>query len=161
MLSRPGTAWMPSVSAGSAGTLVAGNVLGDEARLFDAETLETVPFQDAPQDAISVALSPDGSQLAVATHWTDDQPLRLYDLPSGKLSERQPGGIPANSGLNPLYLHDVDPAFSSDGSRMVAELQRFFPETEWGPSGLTMVWDLADPAEPVSRSGCRRSPSPR
>ena len=57
----------------------------------------------------------------------EEQPLRLYDLPRGTLAQAQPGGIPASSSLNPNGSYDVDPAFSRDGSRLVAELQRSRP----------------------------------
>ena len=147
---RPGTAWMPTISASAQGDLIAGNILGDQARLFDASTLEPRAFPDAPVDALSLALAPDGSRLVVATSYEEDQPLRLYDLPEGTLSEVQPGGLPASSGLNPYERHDADPAFSRDGSRLVAELQHFNPEPPgFSAWGRTLVWDVADPSEPV------------
>ena len=121
-----------------------------------------MPFEDAPPPAITVALSPDGRSLAVATGKDDDQPLRLYDLPSGTLSRSQPGGIPANSGLNELYLYDVDPAFSRDGSRLVAELQHFTPlprSSAFGDAPWSGTWPI--PPSRCSRFGFRRSPSPR
>lgn len=150
LIRRSGTAWMPSVSAGADGDLIGGNVLGDVPRLFDATTLEPLAFPDAPQIALSLALSPDGRRLVVATSYEEEQPLRLYDLPRGTLSQTQPGGIPADAGLNPLGSYDVDPVFSRDGSRLVAELQNLTPgPTDWGPWGRTMVWDVADPTVPV------------
>ncbi len=148
-LGASGTAWMPSVSAGADGDLIAGNVLGDVPRLFDATTLEPLAFPDAPQIALSLALSPDGRRLVVATSYEEEQPLRLYDLPRGTLSQTQPGGIPANWGLNNLGSYDADPGFSRDGSRLVAELQRVLEGPGFGPWGRTMVWDLADPGVPV------------
>lgn len=144
LLGEPGTAWMPSVSASAEGNVVAGNRLGDVPRLFDAATLEPLPFQDSAPPAISVAQSPDGSRLAVGTR----DGLLLYDMPSGALSDRQPGGIPAGWGLNELYLYDVDPAFSRDGSRVVVELQDY-SNGDPGPTGTTLVWDVADPSVPV------------
>ena len=150
LIGESGTAWMPSVSASAKGTLFAGNRLGHSPWLFDAETLAPVPFEDVPPPAITVAMSPDGRHLAVATGRDDDRPLELYDLPRGTLSRNQPGGTPANSGLSELYLYDVDPAFSRDGSRLVAELQQFdSTAAEFSDWGRTLVWDLADPAEPV------------
>ncbi len=152
LLGRSGTAWMPSISASTDGRLLAGVVQGDAVRLFDATTLAPQPFQDATPPSGAVAFAPDGSQLAVATGWDQDQPLRLYDMPNGTLSRRQPGGIPARSGVNYYgsLVNDVDLAFSRNGSRLVAELQHFTPGlTEWGPWGRTMVWDMAHPSEPV------------
>ncbi len=100
LLGESGTAWMPSVSASEKGELIASNVLGDQPRLFDAETLAPVPFEDVPPPAITVAMSPDGRRLAVGVARDDDQALLLYDLPRGTLSRNQPGGSPASSGLN-------------------------------------------------------------
>lgn len=154
LLGAPGTAWMPSVSASRDGRWVAGVVQGDVARLFDAGTLTPQPFQDATPPAGFVAFTPDSRRLVVTTSYEEEQPLRLYDLPGGTLSRRQPGGIPANSEVNvhASFENDVDVAFSRDGSRMVAELQRFSLSTDRVPQvGYTMVWDLADPSEPVFR----------
>lgn len=150
LIGRSGTAWMPSVSTSADGDVIAGNIMGDLARLFDARTLEPLAFPDAPASALSVALSPDGSRIVVAEDYEGPQPLRLYDLPRGTLSQTQPGGIPASWGLNNNGSYDADPAFSHDGSRLVVELQRFLPRLPgFGRFGRTMVWDLADPSEPV------------
>lgn len=153
LLGRSGTAWMPSISASPDGNLVAGVVQGDIVRLFDATTLEPRPFQDTTPPSGAVAFTPDGSQLVVAASYEEEQPLRLYDLPTGTLSQTQPGGIPERSEVNfhNTAQNDVDVAFSSDGTRMVAELQQFLPRTEFLKWGETMVWDLAHPAEPVFR----------
>ena len=83
-------------------------------------------------------------------------------MPSGKLSQNQPGGIPANSGIPYTDTDDLDVSFSRDGSRMVAELQHSVPATEWSAVGDTMVWDLADPSRAsVQGPAARRSPSRR
>ncbi len=148
MVGRPGTAWMPSVSVSADGTLVAGVVLSEGVRLFDAATLAPLPFRDATGSSGSAAFSPAGDQLAVALMHADDQPLRLYDMPSGKLSQAQPGGIPSGSAVPYVDPDDVDVEYSRDGSRMVAELQHPMSGLE-SPYGDTMVWDLADPSRPV------------
>ncbi len=148
MVGAPGTAEMPSVSTSSAGGLVAGNVLGDVARLFDEATLAPLPFRQAPRDTISVAMSPDGSRLAVTTAGNDDRPVKLYDLPNGTPAQRQPGGVPADLAVG-YEPNDPEPMFSRDGSRMVTALRRPSPLGEWSSWGRTMVWDVADPSEPV------------
>ncbi len=148
MVGAPGTAEMPSVSTSSAGGLVAGNVLGDVARLFDEATLAPLPFRQAPRDTISVAMSPDGSRLAVTTAGNDDRPVKLYDLPNGTPAQRQPGGVPAALAVG-YEPNDPEPMFSRDGSRMVTALRRPSPLGEWSSWGRTMVWDVADPSEPV------------
>ncbi|MGS0685187.1 nSTAND1 domain-containing NTPase [Nakamurella sp. GG22] len=149
MVGRPGTAWMPSVSVSADGTLVAGVVLSEGVRLFDSATLAPLPFLDATGSSGSAAFSPAGEQLAVALMHADDQPLRLYDVPSGKLSQVQPGGIPANSAVAYVDPDDVDVEYSRDGSRIVAELQPSMSGPEPFAHGDTMVWDLADPSRPV------------
>lgn len=149
MVGRPGTAYMPSVSVSADGTLVAGVVLEEGVRLFDAATLAPLPFRDATPSSGSAAFSPAGEQLAVALMHADKQPLRLYDVPSGKLSQVQPGGIPAGSAVPYLNPDDVDVEYSRDGSRMVAELQNTAFALESSEYGHTMVWDLADPSRPV------------
>ena len=149
MVGRPGTAWMPSVSVSADGTLVAGVVLAEGVRLFDAATLAPLPFRDATRSSGSAAFSPAGEQLAVALMHADDQPLRLYDVPSGKLSQVQPGGIPSGSAVPYVNPDDVDVEYSRDGSRMVAELQHPMSGPESSAYGDTMVWDLADPSRPV------------
>ena len=149
MVGRPGTAWMPSVSVSADGALVAGVVLSEGVRLFDAATLAPLPLRDFTFSSGSAAFSPAGGQLAVAVNDADDQPLRLYDTPSGTLSQTQPGGIPANSGVPYFLPYDVDVEFSRDGSRMVAELHQSTFGGEWSAVGHTLVWDLADPSLPV------------
>ena len=96
MLDRPGTAYMASIAASPDGALVAGTVLNTGVFLFDARTLSLLPFDGVGQGAASIAFSPDSRTLAVVA---DDrgQPIRLYDLPEGTLSQRQPGGFAASS----------------------------------------------------------------
>jgi WD40 repeat protein len=146
---RPGTAWMSSFTASTDGSLVAGCVLSGGVRLLDATGLDVMPFEDQVPGCTSLALSPDGARLAVALGSADDQPIRLYDLPGGTLSRRQPGGLPPMSAVPYTERNHVDVTFSHDGSRMVAQVQRFQPETEWLAQGPVLVWDSADPSQPV------------
>ena len=164
LLGRSGTAWMPSVSAsadGDAGRRQSSWATASALRRRDAGT-PAVPGR-SPHRAISVALSPDGSQLAVAATGDDDQPLRLYDLPSGTLSQNQPGGIPASSGLNvrrPVRRGSgLQPRRQPAGRGAAAVRSRRRSGPRFGAHhGL-------GPGRPrpsrCSRSGCRRSPSPR
>jgi len=149
MVRRPGTAWMPSVSASAHGGLVAAHVLGDQVLLFDATTLVPVPFADATPPTIFVAFSPNGQRLVAAVD-DDGRPLKLYDVPSGRLSKNQPGGMPVDSGVPYSGQNAVEVSFSRDGSRMVAEVQRRVSSAHgWSRFGLTMVWDVASPSGPV------------
>ena len=135
------------MSASPREALVAAHVLGDGVRLFDAATLAPLPFADAAPGSMFVGFSPSGQQLVSLE---DHQIPRLYDVPSGQPSRQQPGGAPEGFRV-PAYTwqNAVEVAFSRNGSRMVAELQP--PELPGGRStfGQTMVWDLADPSEPV------------
>jgi DNA-binding SARP family transcriptional activator/WD40 repeat protein len=118
-------------------------------QLFDATTLAPIEFDDdTPTSAIT--FSPDGKLMAAAVNqWTGGptprivaQPVHLYDVPSGELSARQPGGWP--SGANVEYSL----AFSHDGDRLVAGVNRYL-----GPGGpllaAVLVWEVADPSKPV------------
>jgi WD40 repeat protein len=147
MLDRPGTAYMASIAASPDGALVAGTVLNTGVFLFDARTLSLLPFDGVGQGAASIAFSPDSRTLAVVA---DDrgQPIRLYDLPEGTLSQRQPGGFAAGSRVEYTPSSDVDVAFSADGTRFVAQTQKS-RGTEWSTYGDVMVWDTADPSRPV------------
>ena len=158
---RPGTAWMPSLAVSPDGEVVAGVVLSDGVRMFDATTLSPLPFAQVTPSSGSAAISPDGHRLAVAVNHLDEQPLRLYDLPRGTLSPSQPGGIPSGSGIPYTDKDRPEVSFSRDGRRMVAELRQSGPATRWSPVGTTMVWDLADLSEPVFSLRHGRSPSQR
>ena len=137
-----------SLAVSGDGALVAMGLPVDGLQLFDATTLAPVEFDDdTPTSAVT--FSPDGKLLATAVNqWTGgsprivSQPVHLYDLPSGRLSARQPGGWP--SGANVEYSL----AFSRDGSRLVAGVNRYT-----GPGGpllaAVLVWDVADPSRPV------------
>ena len=137
-----------SLAVSGDGALVAMGLPVDGLQLFDATTLAPIEFgDDTPTSAVT--FSPDGKLLATAVNqWTGgpprivSQPVHLYDLPSGELSARQPGGWP--SGANVEYSL----AFSRDGSRLVAGVNRYL-----GPDGpplaAVLVWDVADPSEPV------------
>lgn len=149
LVGRPGTAWMPSLAVSPDGEVVAGVVLSDGVRMFDATTLSPLPFAHVTPSSGSAAISPDGHRLAVAVNHLDEQPLRLYDLPRGTLSPSQPGGIPSGSGIPYTDKDRPEVSFSRDGRRMVAELRQSGPATRWSPAGTTMVWDLADLSEPV------------
>jgi DNA-binding SARP family transcriptional activator len=150
---RPGTAWIGTMAASADGALVAASLPVEGVHIFDASTLAPLAFaDDTPSSA--VAFSPDGTQLAVAVNpWEsvgdpglNAMPVRLYDVPGGAPSERQPGGMPLFSVVGNSL------AYSSDGRRLAAVVQQ-----DWGargrpsrPGGAT-VWDLADPSEPTFR----------
>ena len=92
-----------SMSVGPDGRLVAVGMPTHQTRVFETGTLERVPFEDETPPSSIVRFSPDGRHLAVAVNqWTvdrqgppriDEQPLRLYDMPSGTLSNVQLGGF--------------------------------------------------------------------
>ena len=76
----------------------------------------------------------------------DRQPLRLYDMPSGRLSEEQLGGFRMGDSIE--YALD----FSDDGRRIATVVQHYDRRTgEWG-IGAGTVWDLAHPARPIFRT---------
>ncbi len=137
-----------SLAVSGDGELVAVGQPVEGLQLFDATTLAPVDFADRTPTS-AVTFSPDGKLMATAVNqWTGgaprivSQPVHLYDLPSGKLSARQPGGWP--SGANVEYSL----AFSQDGTRLVAGVNRYF-----GPEGpalaAVLVWDVAKPSKPV------------
>ena len=118
-------------------------------QLYDARSLELLEFEgDVPAGVI--AFSPESTQLAVAVNaWTghdapriDPQPLRLYDLPSGALSERQLGGFPEGSVV-------VDLDFSHLQRRVAALVHPDYDANPGDP--VAMVWDLERPERPLAR----------
>ncbi len=137
-----------SLAVSGDGRLVAVSLPVEGLELFDATTLAPIEFDDdTPTSAVT--FSPDGRRMATAVNqWTGgpprivSQPVHLYDLPSGKPSARQPGGWP--SGANVEYAL----AFSRDGSRLVAGINRYLgPDRP--PLAAVLVWDVADPSRPV------------
>ena len=139
---RPGTAWIAHMATSPEGGLLVATLAQEGVRLFATPDLEPVEFPSyGPSPA--VALSPDGTQLAVAEDGVEPA-IRLYDLPGGVLSRRQ---------LNRLPVGHIDYSsldFSGDGTRIRAEV--LGPE-ERGPAdnlvGTAVVWDVARPSRPV------------
>ena len=130
-----------ALAASGDGAVVAVSEMGPGVQLFEARTLRPIPF-DNDQPTSMVAISPDGRLLATAVHHEQvSQPVRLYDLPSGKLSARQPEGWPPGA-----YVESTL-AFSRDGRRMVADVNRLVDGRNL--SAYVMVWDVADPSRPV------------
>ncbi len=146
-LGRTGTAHISSLAAGSDGAMVAGCLWAGGARLFDAATLELLPFVDRTPECASIAFSPAGEQVAVAGASYGE--LTLYDVSTGTPSARQPGGFPASWGVLYTPWNHVDVTFSRDGNRLAAQLHRFLPIGEFARLGRVMVWDSGDPSEPV------------
>ncbi len=139
---RPGTAWIAQMATSPEGGLLAATLAQEGVRIFSTPGLEPVEFPSyGPSPA--VALSPDGTQLAVAEDGVEPA-IRLYDLPGGVLSRRQVGRLPAGH----IDYSSLD--FSGDGTRIRAEI--LGPE-ERGPAdnviGTAVVWDLARPSRPV------------
>jgi len=146
-LGRTGTAHISSLTASSDGSLLVGCLWAGGAQLFDATTLGSVPFTDDTPECASVAFSPAGDQVAVAG--ASYGQLRLYDVSTGELSARQPDGFPASWGVLYTPWNHVDVTFSGDGERFAAQLHQFTPSGEFARLGRVMVWDTADPSEPV------------
>ena len=146
-IGRTGSAHISSLTASSDGSLVVGCLWEGGARLFHATTLELLPFTDYTPQCASVAFSPAGDQVAVAG--ASNGNLRLYDVATGTLSARQPGGFPASWGVAYTPWNHVDVTFSRDGTRFAAQLHAVLPSGEFARLGRVMVWDTADPAEPV------------
>ena len=147
VLGATGTAHISSLTASPDGRLVVGCLWAGGARMFDATTLEPLPFQDHTPECASVAFSPRGDQVAVAD--SSYGHLTLYDVSSGAPSPRQPGGFPASWGVLYTPWNHVDVTFSLDGNRLAAQLHRFLPVGEFARHGRVMVWDTAEPSEPV------------
>ena len=146
-LGAPGTAHISSLAASSDGALVAGCLWAGGTRLFDADTLELLPFTEDTPECASVEFSPDGDQLVVAG--SSYGGFTLYDVPTGRPSARQPGGILSNEGVRYTPSNNVDVTFSGDGRFLAAQVHRFLPGGEFAHLGRVMVWDTADPAKPV------------
>lgn len=146
-LGRTGTAHISSLTASSDGSLVVGCLWSGGAQLFDAARLESLPFTDGTPECASVAFSPAGDRLAVAG--SSYGKLRLYDVPTRTLSARQPGGFPASWGVLYTPWNHVDVTFSRDGASLAAQLHRFLPSGEFARLGRVMVWDTAQPSEPL------------
>ncbi|HET7072273.1 MAG TPA: BTAD domain-containing putative transcriptional regulator [Nocardioides sp.] len=146
-----------SMSLSPDGELVAVGMPTHQTRLFDTRTFERLPFEDETPPASIVGFSPDGRQLAVAVNqWTPDrqappridrQPLRLYDMPSGRLSDVQLGGFRMGDSIN--YALD----FSDDGMRIATVVQHYDRHTgEFTKLGAGTVWDLVHRAGPIFRA---------
>ncbi len=142
-----------ALDVSSDGAVLASSHYTHGVRLYDTRTLAPIPFgDDTPTSA--VRFSPDGGVLATAVnHWTqnggeriDPQPIRLYDLPGGDLSARQPGGWPEGSSVE--YSMD----FSGDGRRLAAAVNRWDADAHfWRETGAVMVWDVRAPTVPLVR----------
>lgn len=139
---RPGTAWIAHMATSQKGGLLAATLAQEGVRLFSTPDLAPLEFPSyGPSPA--VALSPDGTQLAVAEDGVEPA-IRLYDLPGGALSRRQVGGLPAGR----IDYSSLD--FSAGGTRIRAEILR--PEERGpvdNPVGTAVVWDVARPSRPV------------
>ncbi|MDX6324969.1 MAG: hypothetical protein QOK15_1323 [Nocardioidaceae bacterium] len=146
-----------SMSVSPDGRLVAVGMPTHQVRVFDAASLEPVPLESDTGPASIVAFSPDGHQLAMAVNqWTvdrqappriDRQPLRLYDVPGGRLSDRQLGGFRMGDSIE--YALD----FSDDGRRIATVVQHYDRTTgEFTRLGLATVWNLAHPSRPIFRA---------
>ncbi len=146
-LGRPGTAHISSLAASSDGTLVGGCLWSGGTQLYDAATLELLPFTDDTPECATVEFSPAGDQLVVAG--SSYGGLTLYDVPSGRQSERQPAGLLPGDGVVYSPGNNVDLTFSSDGRRLAGQFHRFQPSEEFSRMGRVLVWDTADPSEPV------------
>ncbi|MGZ6764698.1 MAG: nSTAND1 domain-containing NTPase [Nocardioidaceae bacterium] len=144
-----------SMAASPAGSLVAVSLAPDApepgVHLFDSTTLEEVDFAATPPSSI-IRFSPDGRRLALAVNeWVpvgaprlDEQPIQLYDLPSGRLAAHQLGGMRPSSGI------EYAMTYSGDGRRLAAVVQHYDNEAgDWTGLGTATVWDLAHPARPV------------
>jgi WD40 repeat protein/DNA-binding SARP family transcriptional activator len=145
-----------SMSVSPDGRFVAVGMPTHQVRLFDTASLEPVEFESDTGPASIVMFSPDSHQLAMAVNqWTTDrqgppridkQPLRLYDIPSGRLSGRQLGGFRMGDSIE--YALD----FSDDGKRIATVVQHYDRETgEFTKLGAGTVWDLARPSRPIFR----------
>lgn len=146
-LGRTGTAYLSSLTASSDGSLLVVCLYAGGAHLFDATTLESLSFTDDTPACASVAFSPAGDKLAVAG--ASPGHLRLYDVSTRALSARQPGGFPGTSSVVYTPWNHVGVSFSGDGARFAAQLHRLLPNGDFARLGRVMVWDTADPSDPV------------
>lgn len=146
-----------SLSVSGDGRTLAVGMPTKQTRLFDAESLARLPFEDETPPSSIVRFSPNSDQLAVAVNqWTPDrqappridkQPLRLYDVPGGRLSDRQLGGFRMGDSIE--YALD----FSDDGSRLATVVQHYARKTgDFTELGTATVWDLAHPSQPTFRA---------
>jgi DNA-binding SARP family transcriptional activator/WD40 repeat protein len=146
-----------SMAVSPDGRLIAVGMPTHQTRLFDTGSLERVPFEDETPPSSIVKFSPDGRQLAVAVNqWTldrqgppriDKQPVRLYDIPGGTLSDDQLGGMPEGSSVE--YALD----FSDDGRRIATVVQHWDKRADsFTGLGTATVWDLARPSQPIFRA---------
>jgi WD40 repeat protein len=141
--------YIVSLAASGDGVLVAASQPVGGVQLFDARSMNPIPFDDATASS-AVTFAPGGRLMAAAVNqWTpqgpptiDSQPVRLYEMPAGELADRQLGGWPEGASV------EYSLAFSRDGRRIVAGVQRLI-RGEWTKTGAVMVWDLANPEKPV------------
>lgn len=142
---RPGTAWIESSAASPDGAFVAAGLAVEGFRLFQGSTLTPVDFADSAR-SLAMEFSPNGKQLARATE-NELSPISLYDVPGGDLSPGQLTGMP------PFTTLATSLDFSNDGGRLAAVVNDSAGEH---PSrAQVLVWDLADPSEPVARVAIR------
>jgi len=154
LVGRPGTAWIAAMDASEDGRQVAVSVAADGVQLLDGDNLEPMAFEDPTPMSSAVAFSPSGHALAVAVNQQgdgdvpnlDELPVRLYDLPGGRLSDVQLGGFQMGDSIE--YALD----FSDDGRRLATVVQHYDRRTgEFTRLGVGTVWDLARPSRPIFR----------
>lgn len=146
-----------ALAASGDGALVAVSLVHAGVQLFDATTMEQLPFDDDGSTSV-IDITPDGRLMAVAVNqWTGGpeprivpQPVRFYDLPSGRLSSSQPGGWPEGA------FAEGTLSFSRDGRRMVVDVNRYVDGENL--SAYVMVWDVAHPARPIFRANLPDGP---
>ena len=146
-LGATGTAHISSLAASSDGALVAGCLWAGGARLFSAATLEDLPFTDDTPECASVAFSPAGDQLAVAGA-SYGQPAALRHVDRGAVGASA-GRLPRKLGRS---VHAVEPrrrGLQQGWRGSPPSFTASLPSGEFARLGRVMVWDTADPSEPV------------